>query len=260
MKIKWKRVIIIVLAVIIFCFASIFLTWQFLIPYDVLVSVRTPGFLFNTYDTYYEINSKLGITKMTLKLPEGKYILNADAYRYADFEEWEKHIDMTNYSYIKEYDPLMDYNRKDAANIHDYVYYYRIDDLSNYYRFSNETHEIKQIPVDTIDELILGGSDLSSVINGSGSIESLGYFDYYQGLNDAMSEHISLDDVMKPNLELSDTSFFLHTVVEINGRVFFNSGSRLFEFYPDTSAVKYIKSVRGNPQYINRFIVIGVRK
>lgn len=257
MKRKNKRIVIIFLVMAI-PVCTLYLVWQFLIPYDILVSVRTQGWLFSSYDTYYEINSQWGITKKTNALPADKYILTAEAYQYGNYSEWEKNTDTTDYSYIKQYDPLMDYEglHFDVANIYGYIYYCRTDDTENYYRFSEETREIKQIPLDTIDKMILGSNDFVSN-NIVGSIEKLGYFDYYQGLNDVMVQNISLGDIERPNLSLDYVSF-LFNVVEINGRVFFNSGNRLFEFYPETKTAKYITSVRGNPKYFGRFSVIGV--
>ena len=144
-----------------------------------------------------------------------------------------------DYSYIKQYDSLMDYDykssRNEAVNIYGYIYYFRKDDRKNFYRFSAETHEIKQIPFESINKVILNSS--SGIIPSkydSGNVEKLGYFDYYQDLSDVMMTHIKKDDYYS----------FLSSVTEVNGRVFFNtSRTKLFEYYPDTKTAKFITSL-----------------
>ena len=239
MEIKRKHIVIIILSMIIVIFCVFNFIREFIVTYDILVQVKsTGGWIGKSIDTYYEISSKWGIKRKINKLPdETKYILTA-----YDYESYERFRDKTDYSYIKQYDSLMDYDSNNtssvndyfAANIGGYVYYFRKNDKINFYKFSTETQEIKQIPIETINKIILG-NEWKTIKDNLGAIKKLGYFDYYQGLNEVMAKHI--------NDQNRYFSIGIFNVSEVNGRVFFRTRTALFEFYPDTKTAKFIMSI-----------------
>ena len=263
-----KRIMVSVLSLFIIFAGIVYIYRQMVITYDILVAVYTPGSMITKgYDTYYEINSERGITNKVKKIP-GKYYINANVYNDSmSIDQYDHLLDHTDYSYVKQYDPLIYYPYGTCvANIHGYLYYFRTDDNYNYYRFSIETHEIKQISIGKIDGMILGENRagtfpwINILYSYGGVIEKMGYFDYYQGLNEVMMKYISYDDYMRPyaTIDYITQSDFLYDVTEVNGRLFFNSGNKLFEFYPDTNTAKYITTVKGRTDTLSgRFRVIG---